>query len=89
LLRPTPSMRFLLALLLIAAFVIVCTRVPFLRPVRDALQLAVALLFVIAAVRVGLAVAIAGFGLATWSIAIPIALGLAAWLIRPKWSSSS
>jgi hypothetical protein len=82
-------MRFLLALLLIAAFAIVCTRLPFLRPVRDALQLAVALLFVIAAVRVGLAVAIAGFGLATWSIAIPIALGLAAWLVRPKWSSSS
>jgi hypothetical protein len=43
----------------------------------------VAALFVLAAVRVGLSIAIIAFDLSPVSIAIPIALGVLAWWLRP------
>ena len=43
----------------------------------------VAALFVLAAVRVGLSIAILAFGLSPVSIVIPIALGALAWWLRP------
>jgi len=43
----------------------------------------IAALFVLAAVRVGLSIAIIAFGLSPASIVIPIALGVLAWRLRP------
>ena len=43
----------------------------------------VAALFVLAAVRVGLSIAIIVFNLSPVSIVIPIALGVLAWWLRP------
>jgi hypothetical protein len=47
------------------------------------LRLLVAVLFVLAAVRVGLSIAIIAFDLSPISYLIPICFGLAAWWIRP------
>ena len=47
------------------------------------LRLLVAVLFVLAAVRVGLSIAIIAFDLSPISFLIPIALGIVAWWIRP------
>ena len=43
----------------------------------------VAALFVLAAVRIGLSIAIIAFDLSPFSIVIPIALGVLAWWLRP------
>jgi hypothetical protein len=46
-------------------------------------RLAIDLLFVAAAVRIGFSVSILAFDLEWWSYAIPALLGVLAWLIRP------
>ena len=43
----------------------------------------VATLFVLAAVRIGLSIAIIAFDLSPASIVIPVALGVLAWWLRP------
>jgi uncharacterized membrane protein len=47
------------------------------------LRLLVAALFVLAAVRVGLSIAIIAFDLSPISLLIPISFGIAAWWLRP------
>lgn len=47
------------------------------------LRLLVAALFVLAAVRVGLSIAIIAFDLSPVSLLIPISLGIVAWWLRP------
>ncbi len=47
------------------------------------LRLLVATLFVFAAVRVGLSIAIIAFDLSPISLLIPISFGIAAWWLRP------
>ncbi|MDO8616186.1 MAG: hypothetical protein Q7T33_10715 [Dehalococcoidia bacterium] len=76
-------MRLLLAALLLIAVAWVASNIPWLRPLGNVLRLSLGVLFVLAAVRLGLAVAILGFGLSPVSLLIPLALGLAAWLLRP------
>jgi hypothetical protein len=46
-------------------------------------RLLVAVLFVVAAVRVGLSIAILAFELSLPSLLIPIAFGVLAWWLRP------
>jgi hypothetical protein len=47
------------------------------------LRLLVAILFVLAAVRIGLSIAIIAFDLSPISYLIPISFGIAAWWLRP------
>ncbi len=47
------------------------------------LRLLVAAVFVLAAVRVGLSIAIIAFDLSPISLLIPISLGILAWRLRP------
>jgi hypothetical protein len=47
------------------------------------LRLLVGVLFVLAAVRIGLSIAILAFDLSPASLLIPIAFGVLAWWIRP------
>jgi hypothetical protein len=54
-----------------------------LRAVPAFLRLLIAGLFVLAAVRVGLSIAIIAFGLSPASVLIPIAFGVVAWWLRP------
>lgn len=54
-----------------------------LRNVPAFLRLLVAGLFVLAAVRVGLSVAIIAFDLSPVSLLIPIVFGIVAWWLRP------
>ncbi len=54
-----------------------------IRQAPATLRLLVAVLFVLAAVRVGLSIAIIAFDLSPISFLIPISLGIAAWWIRP------
>ena len=46
-------------------------------------RLALGVLFVLAAVRIGLSIAIMAFDLSPASLLIPIALGVGAWWVRP------
>ena len=54
-----------------------------LRRASAFLRLLVAVLFVVAAVRVGLSIAILAFDLSLPSLLIPIAFGVLAWWLRP------
>lgn len=81
-------MRALAVVLLLLTAAWLGSRVPWLRPVSGAVQLVVAVLFVLAAVRLGFAVAILGFGLTPLSLLIPVALGVAAWWLRPGRSAA-
>jgi hypothetical protein len=54
-----------------------------MRQVPAFLRLLVAVLFVFAAVRIGLSIAIIAFGLSPVSYLIPISFGIAAWWLRP------
>ena len=54
-----------------------------LRRATAFLRLLVAVLFVVAAVRVGLSIAILAFDLSPASLLIPIAFGVLAWWLRP------
>jgi hypothetical protein len=54
-----------------------------LRRTPALLRLGVAILFVLAAVRIGLSIAILAFDLSPVSILIPVAMGLLAWWFRP------
>ncbi len=76
-------MRLPLAALLVIAAAWVTSHIPWLRPLGDVLRLSLGVLFVLAAVRLGFAVAILGFGLSPLSLLIPLALGVGAWLLRP------
>ena len=54
-----------------------------LRRATAFVRLLVAVLFVVAAVRVGLSIAILAFDLSLPSLLIPIAFGVLAWWLRP------
>lgn len=54
-----------------------------LRRASEWVRLIVAALFIFFAVRVGLSIAILAFDLAPISWTIPVAFGIAAWLLRP------
>jgi hypothetical protein len=54
-----------------------------LRRVPAVLQLLVAVLFVLSAVRIGLSIAIIAFDLSPVSYLIPISFGVLAWWLRP------
>ena len=54
-----------------------------LRHAPDLIGYLVAALFVLAAVRIGLSIAIIAFDLSPVSIVIPVALGVLAWWLRP------
>ena len=54
-----------------------------LRRASAFLRLLVAVLFVVAAVRVGLSIAILAFDLSPLSLLIPISFGVLAWRLRP------
>ena len=54
-----------------------------LRRASAFLRLLVAVLFVAAAVRIGLSIAILAFDLSPLSLLIPISFGVAAWWLRP------
>jgi hypothetical protein len=54
-----------------------------LRRASAFLRLLVAVLFVVAAVRIGLSIAILAFDLSPLSLLIPISFGVAAWWLRP------
>ena len=54
-----------------------------LRRASAFLRLLVAVLFVAAAVRIGLSIAILAFDLSPLSLLIPISFGIVAWWLRP------
>lgn len=54
-----------------------------LRHLPQLLRLLLGALFVLAAVRVGLSIAIIAFDLSPPSLAIPVGFGLLAWWLRP------
>lgn len=54
-----------------------------MRQVPAFLRLLVAVLFVFAAVRIGLSIAVIAFGLSPISYLIPILFGILAWWLRP------
>ncbi len=53
------------------------------------LRLALTALFVLAAVRIGLSIAIIAFDLSPASLLIPLSLGVLAWLVRPRGESGA
>jgi hypothetical protein len=54
-----------------------------MRQVPAFLRFLVGVLFVLAAVRIGLSIAIIAFDLSPLSYSIPISLGVVAWWLRP------
>jgi hypothetical protein len=73
-------------LLIGAAFVLLIwatSATGLIRRVPAFLRLLVAAIFVLAAVRIGLSIAIIAFDASTISLLIPISLGILAWWLRP------
>ena len=68
-------------LVLVAAWAVSGTGL--LRRASAFLRLLVAVLFVAAAVRIGLSIAILAFDLSPLSLLIPVSFGVAAWWLRP------
>lgn len=60
-----------------------------MRAVPAFLRLMITALFVLAAVRAGLSIAIIAFDLSPASLLIPFSLGLLAWLLRPRGESGA
>jgi hypothetical protein len=75
------------AIVLVAAWV--ASGVGLLQRATAFVRLLVAVLFVAAAVRVGLSIAVIAFDLSLPSLLIPIAFGVLAWWLRPGKSGST